>query len=154
MKLSEALTNVRRLGVEAAPFIYFAERRSGYVAKMRAVFQRVTDGEVAVVASTITLTETLAKPLREKADDLVAAYRAMLGETPGVLLQPVDSATADRAAGLRARYNLKTPDALHVATAIEAGCDAFLTNDRDLRRVTEIRVLVLDDLDLDEMTSQ
>jgi predicted nucleic acid-binding protein len=150
VKLGEALTDVRLLGIETAPFIYFMERRSGYVAKMRAVFRRVTVEGIVVVASTITLTEALAKPLRENADDLVEAYRTLLKETPGILLRPVDSAAADRAALLRARYNLKTPDALHVATAIEAGCDAFLTNDLDLRRIAEIRVLALDDLELDE----
>lgn len=150
MNLSEALTGVRLLGVETAPFIYFAECRSGHVDKMRAIFRHVADGEITVVTSTITLTEALAKPLREGANDLAAAYRAMLKETPGILLHPVDSVTADRAAELRARYNLKTPDALHVATAVEAGCDAFLTNDLDLRRIVEIRVLILDDLELDE----
>jgi predicted nucleic acid-binding protein len=44
---------------------------------------------------------------------------------------------------------MRTPDALHVATAIDAGCDAFLTNDTGIKRVHEIAVLVLDDLELD-----
>jgi predicted nucleic acid-binding protein len=46
---------------------------------------------------------------------------------------------------LRARYNLRTPDALQVATALVRRCEAFLTNDARLKRVTEIRVLTLDD---------
>jgi predicted nucleic acid-binding protein len=50
---------------------------------------------------------------------------------------------------LRARYNLRTPDALHVATRIDATCDAFLTNDAGIKRVIEIAVLVLDELELD-----
>jgi predicted nucleic acid-binding protein len=36
---------------------------------------------------------------------------------------------------------------VNLADALAAGCDAFLTNDRDLKRVTEIRVLLLDDFD-------
>jgi predicted nucleic acid-binding protein len=43
---------------------------------------------------------------------------------------------------------LRTPDALQIATALEAGCEAFLSNDAGLRRVTELRVLILDDLEL------
>jgi predicted nucleic acid-binding protein len=39
-------------------------------------------------------------------------------------------------------------DALQIAVALEAGCEAFLTNDRTLKRVTELRVLVLDELEL------
>jgi predicted nucleic acid-binding protein len=49
---------------------------------------------------------------------------------------------------LRAHYNLRTPDALQVATALEFGCQAFLTNDEQLQRVTDLRVLVLKELSL------
>jgi predicted nucleic acid-binding protein len=58
----------------------------------------------------------------------------------------LDLESAERAARLRATHRLKTPDALQVAVASQAGCEAFLTNDRALRRVTEINVLVLADL--------
>jgi len=152
LKLDDALRETTLLGIEAAPIIYFTESRARYVEIMRAIFRRVADGDLALVASTITLTETLAKPLREQADDLVIAYQTILMKTPGLVMRPVDSDVANTAALLRARYNLKTPDALHLATAIEAGCDAFLTNDRDLLPVTEIRVLALDDLELDDST--
>jgi predicted nucleic acid-binding protein len=64
-------------------------------------------------------------------------------------LMPITTSVAERAAQLRAQYNLRTPDALHVASALEAACDAFLTNDLGLKRVTELRVLVLDELQLD-----
>ncbi len=52
---------------------------------------------------------------------------------------------AQRAALLRASYNLSLTDALQVAAALSAGCEAFLTNDFGLKRVTELRVLVLDE---------
>ena len=57
---------------------------------------------------------------------------------------------AETAADLRASYNLRTPDALQLATAIVSGCQGFLTNDRGLIRVKTIPVLVLDDLILDD----
>lgn len=60
----------------------------------------------------------------------------------------VTSTIAENAARLRAKYNLRTPDALHVATALQTNCNAFLTNDLGLKRVNEIVVLVLDDLEL------
>ena len=49
----------------------------------------------------------------------------------------------ERAAELRAKYRLKMMDALHVASAIVNRADLFLSNDDDLRRVTEIKVLLL-----------
>jgi predicted nucleic acid-binding protein len=37
-----------------------------------------------------------------------------------------------RAAKIRASGGFKTPDALHLAAAIQGGCTAFLTNDSEL----------------------
>lgn len=45
---------------------------------------------------------------------------------------PANRAVFDRATQLRAEHGLKTPDALHLAAAIEAGCDEFWTNDHRL----------------------
>ena len=59
---------------------------------------------------------------------------------------PIDHKLAQQAAELRAKYNLTLPDALQVATALAAGCEAFLTNDVMIKRVTELDVLVLSDL--------
>jgi predicted nucleic acid-binding protein len=67
---------------------------------------------------------------------------------PHFLSLPTTSQIAERAADLRARYNLRTPDALQLVTALEAGCAAFLTNDLALRRVTDLRVLALSALAL------
>ncbi len=61
---------------------------------------------------------------------------------------PIDAAAARCAAELRAKYQIRTPDALQLASALTASCDAFLTNDAKLQRVTEVRVLVLALLEL------
>lgn len=57
-----------------------------------------------------------------------------------------NSAIAEQAAWFRAHHNLSLADGLQVATAVHAGCDAFLTNDKQLQRIKEIRVIVLSDL--------
>ncbi len=59
-----------------------------------------------------------------------------------------DTAIAQRAAEIRVRYNLKLPDSLQIATAITSNCEAFLTNDAQLKRVMELRVLVISELEL------
>ena len=53
---------------------------------------------------------------------------------------------AESAGKLRGRYSfLKTIDAIQIATAIDVGADAFLTNDKKLKQIKEIKVLVLKD---------
>lgn len=146
MKITTALLDVRDLYVETAPFIYYTESRSGYVDRMRAIFQEVMDKSSIIFTSTIILSECLAKPLRENDLPTVQAYNDLFEQTSHIRLISVDRQIARRSAILRAQYQLKTPDALHLATAIETGCQAFLTNDLALKRVTDIQVLVLDDL--------
>lgn len=47
-------------------------------------------------------------------------------------------------AQLRAKYpQVKPPDTMHLATAISARADAFLTNDKNLKCIEEIPVVVL-----------
>lgn len=54
-----------------------------------------------------------------------------------------DEVTADKAAQLRASYNLTLTDAFQVAIAILSGCDAFLTNDIELKRIKDIPIIVV-----------
>jgi predicted nucleic acid-binding protein len=149
MKISDALIGVKLLCLDTAPLIYLVERFAAYLDKVRTIIERIDRGDIEGVSSVITLTEVLTLPLRLKKTSLEQEYRNILLESRYFDLIPVNLAIAERAADLRARYNLKTPDALQVATAIETGCDAFLTNDTGVKRVTELRILVLDELELD-----
>ncbi len=149
MRLLDALRDVRRLGLDSAPLIYFIEQHHDYFARMLYVLRSVDEGSLEGVSSTITLAEVLVHPLRTAHHELANRYETLLLHGRGLRLEPVTAAIARRAADLRARYDLRTPDALHMATAVETGCDAFLTNDRGIKRVNEIKVLVLNDLELD-----
>lgn len=59
---------------------------------------------------------------------------------PDVVKVPLTGAVYDRAAAIRARHALKTLDAIHLAAAVEAGCDAFLNHDVKLTRFPDIAV--------------
>ena len=96
----------------------------------------------------ITLTEVLVHPFRHGNQHLGHEYRTLLLTSRDFVTLHIDAATAEQAAGLRARYGLRTPDALQISVALAAGCSAFLTNDLRLQRVTELRVLALDELEL------
>jgi predicted nucleic acid-binding protein len=149
VKISDALEGIQRLYTETAPLIYYVEENPTYVAKMDAIIEAIEDRPIEAVSSVITLTEVLTHPLKLGNARLVQQYRDILLNSREFRLLPITSRIAESAADLRARYNLRTPDALHVAAGIDARCDAFLTNDAGIKRVTEIAVLVLDELELD-----
>jgi predicted nucleic acid-binding protein len=58
----------------------------------------------------------------------------------------LDEGIAEEAARLRALHNLRTPDAIQVASAIRSGASWFITNDADLADLDGISVLVLNRL--------
>jgi predicted nucleic acid-binding protein len=149
VKISAALIGVRQLYIETAPFIYYVEDHALYADKVESILDIVNAGTIEVFTSAITLTEVLTKPIKTGDKTVEQAYRVLLQHTKYITLMPITVLGAERAADIRARYNLRTPDALHIAAALETYCDAFLTNDLTLRRVTELRVLALDDLELD-----
>ena len=148
MKLDDALTGVDRLGFDTAPIIYFVEAHPRYDALVTTIFQRIAARTLSSVTSVITLTEVLIHPLRQGNQHLADAYRSLLATSGDFQTLPITSDIAEQAAALRARHGLRTPDALQIATALAAGCPAFLTNDARLQRVSELRILVLDELEL------
>ena len=84
--------------------------------------------------------------LRNGREDLANAYREILLRSPALRAIPLDQQAAEAAARLRAVYNLRTPDAIQIATAIQSGASHFLTNDITLAQVSGISVFLLDDL--------
>jgi predicted nucleic acid-binding protein len=147
MKLTDGLQAVTRLGIDTAPVIYFVEAEPRYAALVTTVFDQL-GSTLRGITSVITLEEVLVHPLASADAPLETAYRSFLLRSSGMETRPIDSTTAERAAALRARYRVHLTDALQIAVALEAGCEAFLTNDCALKRITELRVLVLDELEL------
>jgi len=91
------------------------------------IFQRITDGNLAGVTSVITLMEVLVQPIQQGETQLAHDYSDLLLHHPSLSVVPIGTAIAERAAHLRAQYRLRTPDALQIAVALEARCQAFLT---------------------------
>jgi predicted nucleic acid-binding protein len=147
-KLADALQGVTRLGFDTAPLIYFVERHPVYLPVVKQVFQQVDNGRIAGFSGMISLAEVLVLPKKLNNAVLETAYRAVLFNSRNFSVLPIDAAIADRAADLRSRYKLKLPDALQIAAAVETKCEAFLTNDIGLRSVTDLRMLVLNELEL------
>ena len=98
------------------------------------------------LGSVLLLPELLSKPLRQGDTTQVAILRAYLQR---LTLLPADRAVAVLAAQLGAAYGLRAADAVHLATAVQAGAEHFVTNNRkDFERgkVLELQVVYPDEL--------
>ncbi|GMA90650.1 PIN domain-containing protein [Homoserinibacter gongjuensis] len=102
--------------------------------------------EIARVGSVLLLTEVLAKPMRDDpASDETAALLSLLSRLD---LRPLDDATSRLALVLAVTYGLRAADAAHLATAVAAGADRFLTNNRKdfPQTIDEIDIVYPDEL--------
>jgi predicted nucleic acid-binding protein len=119
--------------LDTAPVIYSIERHPEYWTLLTPLWQKIQAGEIQIVSSELLILECLVLPLRTNNTILVNAYEQFL-------------ATLRSSAQLRATHNLKTPDAIHAATALSISHDVFLTNDSGLRNISGLSTTVLKDV--------
>ena len=131
--------------LDANGFIYSVERVEPYRTLLEPMWQQARAGEFEITSSGLIVLETLVKPLRE-GDEVVEMLLRSLFDAHEVSLIPATRELWEDAARIGADTGLKTPDALHAATALSAGCTLFITNDTDFCRVQDLPIVVLDDL--------
>lgn len=132
------------VGLDTMVFIYHAQAHPIFGPLAREIIHNIERGVIHGSASTLMVTEVLTgyrKRNDAKSEDLFWNLLALL--KPSLLLIPFNVEIADRAAWLRVRYNLRTPDAIHIATAIASGANFYITNDRRLQSVKEISIILL-----------
>jgi predicted nucleic acid-binding protein len=125
---------------DADVLIYAAAPTHPIGAVVRALLDAAPPGTSAGVGSVMLLPEMLSKPVRDGDGSTVEALAAVLGRLD---LLPVDAAVARLAVVLAAQYRLRAADSVHLATAVVAGADRFITNNRKdfATTITEIDVV-------------
>ena len=132
--------------IDTAPFIYHFQEHPEFCAPVGRLFDAVYSRNMRVVTSMITYIELLTRPEREGKHALAARYRQLLTGSEHLSIYPLNVLVADSAVMFRARYGLKTPDAIQLATAHVCGADLVVTNDRDWSRVSELTIVQVPEL--------
>lgn len=114
-------------------FVYAAEGFARYKAFIEGLFREIDAGHVDAVTSELTLAELLVKPLEIGRQDIADLYAELIQSSDQLIVIPIDRSILMAAARYRAQLKIKLPDAIHVATAVAAGCERFLSNDRNIK---------------------
>jgi predicted nucleic acid-binding protein len=144
--LRQFLRRHRVIAADTMVFIYHLQDHPRYAATTLAILDAWESGSVEGVTSVISLAEVLVKPLREKRQQAADDYRRLLRAFPNLRLLALTADIAEEAARLRALHGLALPDMIQIASAIAEGAGGFITNDPALQRITEIEVLLLDNV--------
>lgn len=144
--MGRSLTNVQKIALDTSIWIYHLQEHPEYFSTTHQLLSNLESRHYQAVFSVIGLTELLTKPKKLNNRKIVNAYIDFLNQYENLTIINVDRIIAEEAAELRARYNLRTPDAIHVATAIVERAAVFITNDNRLKQVKEVKVMTVKEL--------
>ncbi len=128
--------------VDSVILIYFYEHTGPFNVRAVSRLTALRSAGDGIAVSDLSRLECRVKPIRLGNATALAVYDGFFA-LPDVQLVPITTAVFDRATQIRADHNFKLADSLHLAAAVEAGCDRFLTNDTRLSSFTDIVVEVL-----------
>ncbi len=131
------------IALDTSVFIYHLEKRAPFEAIVSKLLSSIESGDSFGVFASIGVLELLVRPKKLGQASLVREYKELIATFPHLFLINLDEAIIEKSAELRAHYGIKTPDAIHIATAIVSGANFFVTNDRRLKKVKEMKIKLL-----------
>lgn len=134
-----------RIYIDTVVAIYSVEWNPNYYSLLEPLWLKFQAGELEIISSELILMETLVLPLRNGDRFLVNAYEQLL-LSEAMQLIPISQSILRQAANLRATTSLKTPDAIHAATALSVSCNQFITNDKGFRNIPGLPVVILSEV--------
>ena len=138
------MTDFKKIFLDTAPIVYYLENNELYFPNMKKFWKEYEDCDY--VTSAVTITEYLTYPYQQNNLILINAFYAFM-DGMDIEITSIDKTIAEKAAQIRAEYKFfKTMDALQLATACCAGCDLFLTNDKQLKQFKEINCITVEEL--------
>jgi predicted nucleic acid-binding protein len=127
-------------------FIYMLEANPAFGPKVRRILNQIVSRGHTLSTSVFTIGEILTGPRRRGSISGADAVKKYL-LSGAVEILPFHEAAADRYSVIRGATRVSQADAIHLASAAEAGVDVFFTNDSDLRKLSIPGIRLFADLD-------
>lgn len=94
------------------------------------ISEALEKGRLIFVTSEITILESLVHACRDNDEVRQANIRRFLTPSTFIETKPVTLQVIEDALVIRAKFGLKSPDSIHIATGVSSNCSAFLTKDK------------------------
>jgi uncharacterized protein len=138
----------RRVLLDTSVWIYHLQSHPEFGPAATAIITAVEQGRFIGLMSELSLMELTVRPLQQGRQDVADEYELLLDRFPNLELLPVTRDVVLEAAAVRARYRLRNPDALLVATGLLHGATAAATNDSAWGTVAGIETRLLSEMTL------
>lgn len=145
MGIIDHLTGTR-VYLDTNIFIYALEGFPEYIDLLTSLFIEIDEGKLKAVTSELTLAEALVKPLIDNNNHLQYIYQETIKSSDNLDVIPIDRQILIEAAQMRAQSaTIHLPDAIHLATAKRDHCATFITNDKRLKIIPDLHVVIISD---------
>ena len=131
-----------RLYLDANPIIYGIEGVPAFRQAALEWIERAEAQDGVVITSRLSRLECRVNPLRDGNSELLERFEGFFARESLELVE-ITAEVIEAATQLRATHNFRAPDAIHLASALLAKADIFLTADRNLTRCPDLKVEVL-----------
>lgn len=120
------------VAIDSNVFIYALEDNSDFPLA-KTIFEEIARRRPQALTSVLTITELTVPLFKTKSYQKIAKYLDFITGKGLITVVAVNQTIALKAAQFRANFNLKTPDAIHLATATASGAGVFVSADRDFK---------------------
>ena len=142
--LKEKITG-KKVYFDTNIFIYLYEGNSSLSARISELQLLIESSEIQVISSDLIYAEMLPPLVRQGNKKALQNLFDFLGESEAFDILPITRDISVYAGVLRGETGLKTPDAIHIASAKSSECDVFLTNDKNIKIPEDIEMVIFSD---------
>lgn len=137
----QKLLAAQRLALDSMIFIYLLEGNEKYFSLVETIFELLEEGKITAITSIITPLEVLSTPKLLGHPDQISLYARFFQQEKNLTVCQLDWAVMEIASSLRRNFNLRTPDAIQLATAKINNATIFLTNDDNYKKIIKLKDL-------------
>lgn len=136
----------KRVYLDTNIFIYFLDGREPFLSMVYPLLEALLNSDVLGYTGDAVVAETMVQPYKVGNIVMIEQFKAFFAQENFLTILAHDANTFDLAAKLAGTKGMKLIDSLHMATALQAGCDYLITHDKGIKSVDGICIVQLSTL--------
>ncbi len=132
------------IGLDTNIFVYYFNQHPEFGKAAKNIIDNLAADQIQAVTNEISVIELLSHPILSKQD--VKEMEMQFSEIPNLKVLGIGHILALEAARIRREYGFRLADSIQLATAVSEKAKAFITNDADLKKFKELKVVLLEQL--------
>lgn len=144
-KINQSLDDFigKSIYIDANIFIYFLDGQEPFASMVTPFLEKVMLGEIIGCTGDAVIAEVMVHPYKLGNLAMIEQFKAFFGQENFLSILSHDGKAFDLAASISGKKGMKLVDSLHMATALQTGCDYLITHDKGIKSVDGISIIQL-----------